>query len=198
MLEEFKKKTSEEAAKSLFELAWGIIKSVSKRTVDEIKIGQALEKYKENYLTRHGLIKVLGMSKPVNLKDIYTNVQIVSPSYRHKEREIEQLESEFRIKRENHFSIKKESGIKVANIEHKLNVLGAPGSGKSTFLKKLGMEALRLNSMPMDEEKYAHLCIPVLIELKRFRNEELNLKLIIQNEFEIAGFPQSEYFISNI
>jgi len=36
-----------------------------------------------------------------------------------------------------------------------------------------------------------------LIELKRFKNERIDLKTLIQKEFEIAGFPESEAFVKN-
>ena len=52
---------------------------------------------------------------------------------------------------------------RLANNKQYLMVLGGPGVGKSTFLRKVGLEALKKK-----EGNFAHECIPVFIELKRF------------------------------
>jgi predicted NACHT family NTPase len=81
----------------------------------------------------------------------------------------------------------KQEGIKVANENQYLMVLGAPGIGKSTFLRKMGLEALKGK-----EGKFQHTCIPVLIELKTFTNSDIDIEKIIAEEFCICGFPSAE------
>ncbi|MEM6521501.1 MAG: NACHT domain-containing protein [Cyanobacteria bacterium P01_C01_bin.70] len=80
----------------------------------------------------------------------------------------------------------------VANAEQYLMVLGGPGIGKSTFLRKIGLEALKPQS---DETKQIQRdCIPVLIELKEFRDDTVDLKQKIADEFDTCGFPEAEAF----
>ncbi len=68
-------------------------------------------------------------------------------------------------------------------------VLGAPGAGKSTFLRKMGLEALRGK-----RQEFQHRCIPVFVELKRLPTSDINLEQVIVNEFETCGFPDAKGF----
>ena len=98
---------------------------------------------------------------------------------------------------------KRRDAIKLANKEQFLNVLGAPGSGKTTFLRRIGLEALlprKSWTMPSFEvneylSRYEHETLPVYIELRRFKTEDINLFKLIQNEFEVFGFPETHNFI---
>ncbi len=49
-------------------------------------------------------------------------------------------------------------------------LLGKPGTGKTTFLRKIGVEAIKGK-----KGNYKHLCIPVFIELKRVNDTEFNI-----------------------
>lgn len=201
MKEEIKNTVGEETAKTLFQLALGIVKKIGQKTIDAVKIQNAINKYAENYVSRHGKIKVLGMPESVFLEDIYTKVNLIKADYLYKEKEINYLERTFRENRGDYGITDRKEGIDIANEKKRLNVLGAPGSGKSTFLKRIGMQALKLEQSNKlfnnNDEFYIPDCIPVLVELKRFRNEDVNLKAIIQKEFEIAGFPESNMFIDS-
>ena len=191
----FNDKVTEESAKALFDLIYSEGKKIGKRVYDKIKVQTALKNYADSYLKRYGIIKVLGMAEPLPLKEIYTEVKIVSINYLNKEKDINHLERNFKIERMFRTG-NKENGIDIANNVSTLNILGSPGSGKSTFLKKIGLEALlRKSTTNNNQASYSHNCIPVFIELKRFKNEEINVKSLIQNEFENAGFPESEYFL---
>ena len=55
---------------------------------------------------------------------------------------------------------------RVANDEQYLMLLGVPGVGKSTFLRKVGLEALKGK-----DGNFKHQCIPVFLELKRFNKD---------------------------
>jgi adenylate kinase family enzyme len=188
-------KIVEEGGKSIFNIVSSLIKSAGRIALDEIHIRKATELYAENYLKRYCFVKILGMSEPFPLIDLYTEVQVISTSYRIKERIIQDLENEFRQTRGTFTSKSNRiSGLQIANEQSKLNVLGPPGSGKSTFLRRIGLECLLLdNNVP--KEVYRHKCIPVLIEFKRFKNEPIDLMRLIQKEFEIASFPESDRFL---
>ncbi len=71
-------------------------------------------------------------------------------------------------------------------------VLGDPGIGKSTFLRKVGLEALKGK-----QGSYQHPLTPVLLELKNFKENEINIQVLIEEEFKICGFPNVEKNITN-
>lgn len=151
-------------------------------------------KYIQNYRNRHGILKVLSMSKPLSLESIYTTVQILEPKSNVINFEnIHVLENKFK-ESSNEKSLKLQSsdqlsGIDIANKEQYLMVLGGPGSGKSTFLRKLGLEALKV-----EKGKFNYKCIPIFIELKRFDSNEVNIESLISDEFCHCGFPNSDEF----
>ncbi|WP_198012024.1 NACHT domain-containing protein [Gillisia sp. CAL575] len=72
--------------------------------------------------------------------------------------------------------------------ENRLMVLGAPGGGKSTYLKKIGFESLK------GQNKALKNFLPVLIELKNIDNEN-DLYQLILNELDIANFPNPPEFL---
>lgn len=184
-------------SQNLSQIVTSLAKNVKRFVVDEVKIRQATDNYASAYLNRYGSIKILGMREPTSLLDLYTDVEIVDSTYRIKAHTIEHLEQEFRDLRKHRFSHQRQYGIHVANTKNRLNVLGAPGSGKSTFLKNIGLECLTHYAYP-GKDKYEHKCFPVLIELKRFRTEQINIKSLIQSELEIAGFPKSDTLLERL
>jgi len=151
---------------------------------------QAAEQYIINYYRRHNKLQVLGMQQPVELDNIYTAVQFLSPEQVWQLADIQDLEEIYRQAGKRGLQCRntnKQEGIVVANQEQYLMVLGAPGAGKSTFLRKIGLEALRNGS-------YQHKSIPVFIELKQFTSAEINLEQVINRSFQEVQFPASADF----
>ncbi|NCR12196.1 MAG: NACHT domain-containing protein [Microcystis aeruginosa Ma_QC_C_20070823_S13] len=152
-----------------------------------------LREYTQRYWDRHGMIKVLKMSKPMDLESIYINVKCLGNLVR--DYYDENLENKYRESKQRRFNFRddgKEDGLLLANQEQYLMVLGDPGIGKSTFLRKVGLEALKGN-----QGSYQHPLTPVLLELKNFKENEINIQVLIEDEFKICGFPNVEKNISN-
>lgn len=202
--EDIANKLIEESVKATFETVLTISQSISLKINEKIKVNKAIKNYVVNYIHRHGQIKVLGMPKPIFLQSIYINVDVNTTSYLNSYQSLAGLEKNFREKsdrRFHHHTAIRKHGIEIANKEKYLNILGAPGAGKSTFLKRIGLEALmpKSNSSNLIEIKsqssYNHYCLPVLIELKRFKTEEIDLFEIIKDEFVSCDFPESDTFV---
>ncbi|MCA2718280.1 NACHT domain-containing protein [Microcystis sp. M169S2] len=152
-----------------------------------------LREYTQRYWDRHGMIKVLKMSKPMDLESIYVNVKCLGNLVR--DYYDENLENKYRESKQRRFNFRddgKKDGLLLANQEQYLMVLGDPGIGKSTFLRKVGLEALKGN-----KDSYQHSLTPVLLELKNFKENEINIQALIEEEFKICGFPNVEKNISN-
>jgi hypothetical protein len=150
-------------------------------------IARASEKYVQNYSDRHGILKVLGMREPVPLESVYTTVKFLNRSEMRRFESIEALETAYRQAQGRSFQPKsiRRDGLQVANEKQFLMVLGSPGAGKSTFIRKIGLEALK-----GQQGEYEHECIPVLLELKSFNGSEI--ENAIAQEFKICGLPCPE------
>lgn len=150
----------------------------------------AMGKYVQNYTKRHGILKVLGMRESVALESIYTGVQFLGEQDICRFESIDKLEKAYREAKERTYQAQdcpKQDGLKVANEKQYLMVLGGPGAGKSTFLRRMGLEALK-----GDKGRFKHGCIPVFIELKTFNADEINIEKVIAKEFSTCGFPDPE------
>ncbi len=140
-------------------------------------------KYVANYTERHGTLKVLGMGAPVSLDSVYTKVNFQADTIRGYQ-SLEDLEKVFREREKK--EQEKQPGLEVANQKQYLMVLGNPGSGKTTFLRKVGLEALKGRR----NGEYRHICIPVLLELRKFRSGKIDLIKAIASEFQNCGLPE--------
>ncbi len=162
-------------------------------------IFEASGKYIGTYQKRNCQLSVLGMREPVDLSAVYTGVKLLDtqgvlafdPGA---------LEDSYRKTRLRGYSSsgdqeQKHSGISIANKKQYLMVLGGPGAGKSTFLRKMGLDALR--TFYYERAEYRHRLIPVLLELKRFESESIDIAKFIASEFERCGFPEAEKFTQN-
>ncbi|MCC5629393.1 NACHT domain-containing protein [Nostoc sphaeroides CHAB 2801] len=168
----------------------GLSKTLDEKT--KKLIFDASNQYQKNYEERHGILKVLGMREPVKLESLYTSVQFLDDDAIQSFESIENLENFYRqakIRRFQSHDGKKQAGIKVANNKQYLMVLGGPGAGKSTFLRKMGLEALKGK-----KGGFKHACIPVFIELKRFASNNINIETFITEEFRICDFPSPDKF----
>jgi predicted NACHT family NTPase len=165
------------------------------KTLDEKAkraIFAASKQYEQNYVERHGILKVLGMREPVSLESVYTAVQFLDDRAIRSFESVETLEEVYRQAKQRSFQpedCQKQEGLKVANEKQYLMVLGGPGAGKSTFLRRMGLEALKGK-----KGNLKHACIPVFIELKKFSSGEINIEKEIAEEFRICGFPSPEEF----
>ncbi|WP_147451953.1 NACHT domain-containing NTPase [Corallococcus sp. CA041A] len=203
----------EQSAAVAFQLITSSIKSISTLLSDKNAVQQGMQKYARNFLERYGDMKVLNMDEPIPIREIYVAAQALSPRTISNYRSIDELQLSFQREGKKRlpqgtYTASKRDCLDLANEEQFLNVLGAPGAGKSTFLRRLGLEALlprrtwtnalkvHLGIKPglSDEanSRYTHDHLPVLIELRRFRTEEIDLGALVADEIAVCGLPESK------
>ncbi|KAM3101587.1 NACHT domain-containing protein [Phormidesmis sp. 146-12] len=189
-----------EALKKLTTLVIDTAWKQSGRAIDrktEQQIGNAMIEYVATYEKRHCSLKYdcLRMDNSLRLEEIYTDVQVLDT------RESRRFESPEGLK-DLYLEIgrgfvfeqtTRKEGIAVANLEPRLMVLGSPGIGKSTFLRKVGLEALK-----WETGRFRHELLPVFVELKRFDATQTHIEKFIAEEFETCGFPNAEVFTQNL
>ena len=186
------------SANSLVGLGTGLIGKVFHHFKDKQQAAKAAEAYAKKYCDRYGKIRLLGMSQDIDLEDVYTAVKFLnSLSISNRFGSLNALEDDYRSAGNRRFQrgeCKSEKGSKVANEHQYLYVLGNPGAGKSTFLRRVGLEALKGN-----RGNYQHDLIPVVIELKQFNQGNVDLVNAIANELAYFNFPDkrkaTEYYL---
>lgn len=160
-------------------------KEVDSRTKEIIS--QAAEQYILKYYEEYGRLKILRMLKPLELEGVFTPVQLLDQIDFLRLEPQEIVEESFLCRQKPPLKVKgekKTDGISVANQENYLMVLGKPGAGKSTFLRKIGLEALKGG-----KGLFQHNCLPILIEMKQFTHAVPDFEKEIQGELESCQFP---------
>lgn len=150
-----------------------------------VKVEPVAREYIKRYTARHGYFKVLGMAQEMSLDALYTQVSF-SPDYLRAFETGEAYENSYRSRKTK--NQEPQPGKDVANAHPFLMVLGGPGMGKTTFLRKVGLEALK-----QGQGEYEHILIPVFLELRQCRKPaDLNLEAKIAEEFKICGLEHYE------
>lgn len=168
------------------------ISSESRFIYNKQQAVEAAKNYADKYQSCHGLLQILGMQNGVSLELVYTPVRFLDGLSIRQFESITDLEKRRRDSDKRRLQIDKfhsHDGITIGNDNQYLMVLGNPGAGKTTFLRRIGLEALK-----GDTGRFKHDCIPVLIELKEFENSTFSLIKAITEEFKHFGFPPSEEF----
>ncbi len=184
---------------------WDIIKSKSEKNLESVfnreEAEKAFQAYAAKYQSRYGLLKLLGMSQAVQLESVYTPVKFLDKDSLRSFECLESLEKAYRNSKLRRFQTsatlslrgecENKDGIEVANSNQYLMVLGGPGAGKTTFLRRVGLEALKKES-----SQFNHSCVPVILELKQFNKDEIDLTQAIVKELENFGFPPSKEVVT--
>lgn len=141
--------------------------------------------YGKHYKERHGQLKItcLEMQAPISLEKVYVAVRLLDQKNATQYGSLENIETEFR-EGTNTDSDERQYGMIVANDAQYLMVLGGPGVGKSTFLRKVGLEALKRKN-----SNFQHECTPVFLELKRLTENLIDIEALITHEFKVCGYP---------
>ena len=114
---------------------------------------------------RCGTMRVLDMTQPIGLGDIYTDVNILEKILGQRRKEIAELLQDCDLEDFDRFALgqiqqKRVPGLDAVAQHSKLMILGKPGAGKTTFLKRL---AILCNL----GEFQAHR-VPIFVTLKSF------------------------------
>mgnify|MGYP002783558110 FL=1 len=185
------------AARLAYQLAAEILARAGREITDHAKLKDATAKYCENYKDRWCKVKPIGLDQPIDLADVYVPVKFADRSYLRRKLTPGQYASQFGERRGGLSYIdhdERTDGLKLAQSTQYLNVLGQPGAGKSTFLRRLGLAALD----PTEKSRFGRDLLPVYIELRSLGGIPRKTVLdALAHEFSIAGFFEARRFVQD-
>ncbi|MEH1815753.1 MAG: NACHT domain-containing NTPase [Nostoc sp.] len=128
-------------------------------------VQEVREKIKPRIQERCGTMRVLDMTQPIGLNDIYTSVNILETITGQQRLGIDELLEECTNEDFDRFTLsrittKRVPGLKAVEKYPKLMILGKPGAGKTTFLKYLAIQCIG--------GEFQAECVPIFITLKNF------------------------------
>lgn len=149
----------------------------------------ASRRYVRNYLGSHAFTKLFGNQRSVTFSSIYIPQRFQTHTSIRSFESVEELEEAFSrdLQRSSHSKGSNLIGLNITNEEEYLTILGEPATGKTTFLKYIGLEALYY-----PESRYTHDVFPVFIQMWKFCQNTDTLLQAITKEFEQCGFPDSQ------
>jgi predicted NACHT family NTPase len=156
-----------------------------------VQIVRSQRKDKVNH--QCGILKLLDISRPVDLDNIYIDINVIEQIPSQQGGEISDFDSiapedisRFDL---DNIAARQILGTQAVEKYGNLRVLGKTGSGKSIFLKRLAMQC--------NAGKFAANQAPVFMALRDFAescryNQQVNLLEFIQQEFLESGISQPE------
>jgi hypothetical protein len=153
--------------------------------------GLAARKYAAKVESLYNSMRIFGMSNPVELRSIYTRVNVLSKLTASHRVTVEALERHFNRDRSGFGRIQSSTdGTAIVNEIQKLVVLGKPGAGKTTFLKHITLQAL--------DGVFKKKRIPIFLSLKDWSDSGLTLLAFVVQQFEICDFQDGQDFVEHM
>jgi len=154
-------------------------------------VQEVREKIKASIQGLCGTMRVLDMSQPIGLNDIYTNVNILEKIPGRQRKEIAELLQQCNSEDFERFGLGRITEQRVPGVEAikkypKLMILGKPGAGKTTFLKYV---AIQCNGGEFQAGR-----VPIFITLKDFAEAAKKPFLLeyISHQFSGCGVTDTQ------
>ncbi|MCY7278349.1 MAG: NACHT domain-containing NTPase, partial [Phormidesmis sp. CAN_BIN44] len=166
--------------------------TVLQENVSEIDaiVQKVRQKISASLYQRCGTLRVLDMSQPIKVSDVYTNVNVLEKISGRRRINITNLaeirSTAFGRLDFDRASEEQMSGLEAVKRHSKLLVLGKPGSGKTTFLKHIAIQCIS-NEFKADQ-------VPIFFTLKDFAEAEDQPSLLeyITRLFQECGVRETE------
>jgi hypothetical protein len=171
-----------------------VFKEAAKGTTTWFKnqdiLGTSAQKYADNMLREYSTIKVLGMTQPIPLTQLYVSLHILEKITARIRTDVASLEKLFDYDRKGFGNIT-QTALQVGavvNKYQKIIALGKPGAGKTTLLKYIA-------HLSFDAKYFiSRHRLPVFIGLNRFAEDEKkpSLAQAIMREFDLCGIAADQ------
>jgi len=178
----------------------------SKKSLSSIDLfKRKRKKYFDNISSNHSHIRILGMSKPMRIQDLYIPVRVSEEIGSRKYLDEQYLEY-----------INRQKKVPSA-IQHELNriskgerlnainvikngqffiILGGPGSGKTTLMKYLLL--YYADKIQTNEVEIKNPLFPILVAFRDAIEEKISISNLILKQLEIAGIPEAKIYLKSL
>jgi tRNA A37 threonylcarbamoyladenosine biosynthesis protein TsaE len=148
------------------------------------------QKVHDDIHNRCGTMRVLDMEQPIGIDDIYTNVNILEKLSGRRRLGLNELLQDCDLENFDRFVLGQVRNRRVPGLEaveryNKLMILGKPGAGKTTFMKRL---ATLCNQGEFQAQR-----VPVFVTLKEFAEAlgKPDLQAYIANQWQTCGVAEA-------
>lgn len=164
---------------------------IRKKYADADPFGLEATKYCERIEKQYNSMRIIGMPRAVPIRSIFVRVNILQKISSQRRSTLEAMELELDRDRASFGLVASTmDGLKVADNEPRLIVLGKPGGGKTTFLKWLALSAM--------DGHFTKRKVPVFVPLKDWSDGKDTIQEFINNEFKISGFEEPQGFVTKL
>ena len=144
----------------------------------------AQEHYLKRVLEQNSTTRLLGYSKPIVFRDIYTDIHVYETPVATQWHDIEELQKYY-VEMQ-HLPESQRKGAEGISLLHpRVLILGKPGSGKSTLLTHITLLACE-GRLPKT---------PIFVVLREWADSEMKLMEFLVKIFEVCSFPDAESFL---
>lgn len=184
-----------ELIKEVIKGAWSKVAKapdwVKERYNREDPFGLEAAKYCERVQDRYGAMRIIGMARPMPIRNIFVRVNMLHKITAQRRSTVEDLEEQLNRDQNGFGQVSNIlEGHQVVNRESRLVVLGKPGGGKTTFLKWIALSSI--------DDLFAERRMPVFIPMKDWSDGKDTLLEYIHDEFKICGFEDSKAFVERM
>lgn len=162
-------------------------KLVSAKVDDTTRWPEAEARYRQRMRELHGYTRLYVNPKEIRIEEIYTDIYVMEKTAKRRRYDLSELQV-LPLKDERQHPGEKRQSIKdFMEANKRLFILGKPGSGKTTFLKYLTLQAC------LGEIKKT----PIFVSLKEWAVSGLELMPFIVQSFDIFEFPNAGMFVEH-
>ena len=182
-------------ATEVFKSAWnGVAKVpdwVKRRYAEADPFGLEAERYCERVESRYNAMRIIGMSRPIPIRSIFVRVNILHKISAQRRSTVEEMEQSLNQDRSGFGQVASTmDGLKVADQEPRLIVLGKPGGGKTTYLKWIALSAM--------DGRFSEHRVPVFVSMKDWSDGANTIQEFVNDEFKICGFEEPKVFVNGL